>query len=90
MNIVARLVQVIHWFVFIPAILVLSIGLFVYIMDSNPEPFENLIEFMFLDIDELAELFIGIVLDCTLIVPFIRYIIFGRFGWFPWTPIRKE
>jgi hypothetical protein len=90
MNIVARLVQVIHWFVFIPAILVLSIGLFVYIIDSDPELFESLIEWMFLDTRNLEQLFMGIVLDCTLIVPFIRYIIFGKFGWFPWTPIRKE
>jgi hypothetical protein len=90
MDIVARLIQVIHWIVFIPAILILIIGVLAFTIDSNAEPLNDLIDFMLLDFDNSSETPIGIVLDCTIIMPFIRYIIFGRIGWFPWTPFRKE
>jgi hypothetical protein len=35
-------------------------------------------------------LYFGVPIDLSIIMPFIRYIIFGRLGWFPWTPFRKE
>ena len=85
-----RLIQVIHWIVFIPAILILIIGVLAFTIDSNAEPLIDLIDFMLLDFDNSSDTPIGIVLDCTIVMPFIRYIIFGRIGWFPWTPIRKE
>ena len=90
MDIVARLLKVLHWLVFIPAILILIIGVLEFIIDSNAEPLIDLIDFMLLDFDNSSDTPIGIVLDCSIIIPFIRYILFGRFGWFPWTPFRKE
>ena len=90
MNIIARLIKVIHWFVFIPAILILFFGFMVSIMENNSEHLTDLIDFMLLDFDNSSDTPIGIVLDCSIIIPFIRYIIFGRIGWFPWTPFRKD
>ena len=91
MNILARLIKVIHWFVFIIAILWLSAVLLILIIENEPKFLGQIIEHMFfINTDGLSEIFIGIVFDCTIIIPFVRYIIFGRFGWFPWSPFRKE
>jgi hypothetical protein len=86
-----RLIQVIHWFVFIIAILYLSTLLIILIIENEPKFLGQLIEYMlFIDIGNMIQIFLGIVFDCTIIMPFIRFIIFGRFGWFPWSPFRKE
>ena len=80
-----RLIQVIHWFLLVLSIMILSLG----IIKSNTF-FDDLIEIMFFIDTYGLSIWGGIILDCTIIMPFIRYIIFGRFGWFPWTPFRKE
>ena len=33
---------------------------------------------------------VGISIWIYIFMPFIRYIIFRRIGWFPWSPFRKE
>ena len=78
MNILARLIKVIHWFVLID-IFLLIVGSTIYYF-----------EFGYLDLEDLAPREFFWITWLCIIIPFIRYIIFGRFGWFPWTPFRKE
>ena len=79
MNIVTRLIQVIHWMSFIMLLILIGIILLaIAVEDVNN-----------LSIQRDEEIFVYIACSAIL-MPFIRFIIFGRFGWFPWTPFRKE
>ena len=79
MNIVARLIQVLHWMSFIMLLILIGIILLaIAVEDVNN-----------LSIQKDEEIFVYFACSAVLI-PFIRYIIFGRIGWFPWTPFRKE
>jgi len=91
MNILARLIQVIHWMSFMAAnffILLIIYGHFSGLRSFNLGEFIRVL--LFVEGDNEAIYFAMLFYSAFLIMPFIRYIIFGKFGWFPWTPIRKE
>lgn len=93
MNFVSKLIKILHWICFVQSMLVLLVYGFWAIID---EP--NLL-FRALTFD-YSPIFEGIPLNQTkkvtyssiywsLIMSCIRFIIFKRFAWFPWTPLRK-
>ena len=85
MDIVARFIKVIHWIVF-----VLFSSLILVALPSIISGQDNIVYIgRIITLEEDAEK-AGIILYSELIIPFIRYIVFGKIGWFPWTPIRKE
>ena len=90
MDIVARLLKVLHWIAVIPFILLLYVILDEYVFQlvivCDPD---NMIRACYeRRIVMGGSLMFGVPL--YFIVFISRYIIFGRFGWFPWTPFRKE
>ena len=85
MNIVARFIKLIHWIVF-----VLFSSLILVVLPSIISGQDNIVYIgRIITLERDAEK-AGIILYSALIIPFIRYIVFGKIGWFPWTPIRKE
>jgi hypothetical protein len=91
MNIVTRLIQVIHWMSFMAAnffILLIIYGHFSGLQSFNLGEFIRVL--LFVEGDNEAIYFAMLFYSAFLIIPFIRYIIFGRIGWFPWSPFRKE
>lgn len=81
-----RLIQVIHWFIYLIFIFLISIIIWDFIEYQHFRIINNLLSF---DTSDPFHFF-STTFCLTLIIPFIRYIIFGRIGWFPWTPFRKE
>ena len=88
MDIVARLLKVLHWIALIPFILLIFVildeSLFKLVCDPNIMISEC---YGRRTITAVLLLF-GVPL--YFIVFISRYIIFGRVGWFPWTPFRKD
>ena len=85
MNIIARFTKLIHWIVF-----VLFSSLILVVLPSIISGQDNIVYIgRIITLEGDAEK-AGIILYSALIIPFIRYIVFGKIGWFPWTPIRKE
>lgn len=90
MDIVARLLKVLHWLSVIPFILLLYVILDEYVFQlvivCDPD---NMQRACFeRRITMVASLGVGVPLYFIVVIS--RYIIFGRFGWFPWSPFRKE
>ena len=90
MDIVARLLKVLHWMSLIPFILLLYVILDEYVLQLVIvcDPDNMIRECYERRILTAGSLMFGVPL--YFIVFISRYIIFGRFGWFPWTPFRKE
>ena len=90
MNIVTRLLKVLHWIIFIYTSFII-LGVLAYILTGADvaDILEEVAQGMFL-IENADSLYMGVPIDLSIIMPFIRFIIFGRIGWFPWTPFRKE
>ena len=90
MNILSRLLKVLHWIIFIYTSFIILVVLVNILTGADIEDIlEKVAQGMFL-IENADSLYLGVSIDLSIIMPFIRYIIFGRFGWFPWTPFRKE
>ena len=95
MNFVSKLIKILHWVCFVQCILVLlTYGLFAVIFTDEPNLLFRALTF------DYSPIFEGIPLNSTkkvtyssiywsLIISCIRFIIFKRFAWFPWTPLRK-
>jgi hypothetical protein len=94
MNIIVRLIQVIHWFVLLITLITILATWGAMPTETNWSTsewmIENISEYMIFYDDEFFPILAGVSIDLIILMPFIRYIIFGRFGWFPWTPFRKE
>ena len=90
MNILSRLLKVLHWIIFIYTSFIILVVLVNILAGADIEDIlEKVAQGMFL-IENADSLYMGVPIDLSIIMPFIRYIIFGRFGWFPWTPFRKD
>ena len=90
MNILSRLLKVLHWIIFIITSFIILVVLVNILTGADIEDIlEKVAQGMFL-IENADSLYLGVSIDLSIIMPFIRYIIFGRFGWFPWTPFRKD
>ena len=90
MNILSRLLKVLHWIIFIYTSFIILVVLVNILAGADIEDIlEKVAQGMFL-IENADSLYLGVSIDLSIIMPFIRYIIFGRFGWFPWTPFRKD
>ena len=85
MYIIARFIKVIHWIVF-----VLFSSLILVVLPSIISGQDNIVYIgRIITLERDAEK-AGIILYSVLIIPFIRYIVFGKIGWFPWTDMRTE
>ena len=90
MNILSRLLKVLHWIIFIYTSFIILVVLVNILTGADIEDIlEEVAQGMFL-IENADSLYLGVPIDLSIIMPFIRYIIFGRIGWFPWTPFRKD
>ena len=90
MDILARFTQVIHWIIFIyTSCTILFVLAYILAGADVADILEEVAQGMFL-IENADSLYMGVPIDLSIIMPFIRFIIFGRLGWFPWTPFRKE
>ena len=90
MNILSRLLKVLHWIIFIYTSFIILVVLVNILAGADIEDIlEKVAQGMFL-IENADSLYLGVPIDLSIIMPFIRYIIFGRVGWFPWTPFRKD
>ena len=85
-----RLIQVIHWIIFIyTSFTILIVLVNILAGEDVADILSQVLQGMFL-IENADSLYMGVPIDLSIIMPFIRYIIFGRLGWFPWSPFRKE
>ena len=90
MNILSRLLKVLHWIIFIyTSFTILFVLVNILAGEHVGDILSQVLQGMFL-IENADSLYMGVPIDLSIIIPFIRYIIFGRIGWFPWTPFRKE
>ena len=81
-----RIIEFVHYICFIcfSFFIILSIWDIFFLEDDSLRGYDKF--FTLQGDDNWVAIFIWLYI----FMPFIRYIIFGRLGWFPWTPFEKD
>ena len=82
-----RIIELIHYFCFICFSFFIILSIWdIFFIENSVGGYSK----MFLLQGNGDAKFMGTTFYIYIFMPFIRYIIFGRLGWFPWSSFRKD
>ena len=88
MNIIIKLIQIIHW----SALAIVALCLLVAFSDNNLPQVTFMIfnSLIFKGGSHPTELIVSISFYLLILIPFLKYLIFGKIGWFPDTYVMNK